>query len=87
MLNQALALSAQETQAWATGFEFLQTLRLRAQLQAESASGDTLDAAASVHQPNLIAVDQLNHVDRRILKEALRMARQLQQRLEMDYDR
>jgi len=86
-VGDALGLSAQETQAWATGFEFLQLLRLRAQIQAESAFGDTLASAEGAHQPNLMAVEQLNHVDRRILKEALRMARQLQQRLEMDYAR
>lgn len=83
----ALGLSSQETQAWATGFEFLQMLRLRAQIQAESAHKEAGTSAQMQTSPNAMEVDQLNHVDRRILKEALRMAQQLQQRLEMDYAR
>ena len=86
-VGQALGLSVQETEAWATGFEFLQMLRLRAQIQAESMHSDASAPAPGHGQPNLMKIDQLNHVDRRILKEALRMARQLQQRLEMDYAR
>ena len=37
--------------------------------------------------PNRIAVDTLNDIDRRILKESLRVMRSLQQRLKLDYER
>jgi len=32
-------------------------------------------------------VEQLNDIDRRILKETFRVARSLQQRLQLDYER
>ncbi len=71
---QALGIPAHEGEAWAEAFEILQTLRLRVQLA---------DAAAT----NLVALESLNDIDRRMLKEALRVARQLQQRLVLDYAR
>ena len=37
--------------------------------------------------PNAIDVSELNDIDRRVLKESLRMIRSLQQRLELDYRR
>ena len=37
--------------------------------------------------PNLVDVGALNHIDRRMLRESLRIARTLQQRLELDYRR
>jgi hypothetical protein len=37
--------------------------------------------------PNLIDLESLDAVDARMLQEALRMARQLLQRLELDYRR
>ena len=52
-------------------------LRLRVQLE------DSVDAA----QPNRIVVASLNDIDRRILKESFRIARALQQRLQLDYER
>lgn len=72
-----LGLAPHEYQAWTGGFEFLQMLRLRVQLE------DAVDAA----RPNRIVVDSLNDIDRRILKESFRVARSLQQRLQMDYER
>jgi CBS domain-containing protein len=38
-------------------------------------------------QPNELEVASLNDIDRRVLKESLRFARRLQQRLELDYQR
>lgn len=76
-VGSALGLAAAEYQAWASGFEFLQDFRLHIQLE-----GSTLSA-----QPNHIELAQLNQIDRRILKETLVLARSLQQRLELDYDR
>jgi CBS domain-containing protein len=34
-----------------------------------------------------MAVADLNDIDQRILRESMRVARQLQQRLQMDYER
>ncbi len=72
-----LGLAAHEHEAWTGGFEFLQMLRLRVQLE------DPADAA----RPNLLVVAGLNDIDRRILKESFRVARALQQRLQLDYER
>lgn len=70
-----------ETGAWVGGFEFLQILRLRVQLEAHG------PGAGNAAPPNRIVVNQLNDIDRRILRESFRVARQLQQRLQLDYDR
>ena len=72
-----LGLAPSEYQAWVSGFEFLQTLRLRVQLEG----------TASPLQPNHLKVDRLNDIDRRILRESFRVARSLQQRLQLDYER
>ncbi|MDP1888742.1 DUF294 nucleotidyltransferase-like domain-containing protein [Polaromonas sp.] len=72
-----LGLAPSEYQAWVSGFEFLQTLRLRVQLEG----------TASPQQPNHLKVDRLNDIDRRILRESFRVARSLQQRLQLDYER
>jgi len=72
-----LGLAASEYGAWVGGFEFLQTLRLRVQLEG----------TAPPQQPNHILLESLNNIDRRILREAFRIARSLQQRLQLDYDR
>ncbi len=75
--GRVLGLEESEYDAWASAFEFLQLLRLRVQL------GESADA----NEPNSIAVSSLNDIDRRILKESFRMARSLQQRLQLDFDR
>ena len=72
-----MGVPEREYQAWVGGFEFLQMLRLRAQLDGTTV-GDN---------PNRIAVDQLNDIDRRILRETLRVLRSLQQRVKLDYER
>ena len=77
-----LGVPATEYEAWVGGFEFLQMLRLRVQL--ERAGGD---ASADDAQPNHVAVAALNDIDRRILKESFRVGRSLQQRLRLDYER
>ena len=58
-------------------FQFVQMLRLRAQDSLEHDSGDPA--------PNRIDPDALNSLDRRILREALRQARKLQNRVALDY--
>jgi CBS domain-containing protein len=72
-----LGLASSEYEAWIAAFEFLQMLRLRIQLEG----------AAAADSPNRLQVSGLNDIDRRILKEAFRLARLLQQRLQLDYER
>jgi CBS domain-containing protein len=71
----AVGVGEAESDGWVEGFDFLQYLRLRAQI------GPDRQALG----PNQIEVRSLSDIDRRILKEAFRMARRLQQRLELDY--
>lgn len=72
-----LRLPATKYQAWVVAFEFLQMLRLRVQVEGPP----------DMAHPNRIRLDSLNDIDRRILKESLRVARELQQRLQLEYDR
>jgi len=74
---------AQEAEAWVGGFEYLQMLRLQVQLARDG----RIAADGSAANPNLIDLASLNDIDRRVLKESLRIARRLQQRIEMDYNR
>lgn len=69
-----LAVPAAEISAWISGFEYLQLLRLGVQA-----------AGAAPSLANRIEVASLNEIDRRVLRETLRVARRLQQRLELDY--
>lgn len=75
-----LGVPLQEGQAWVSAFEFLQMLRLQVQIGAEPALGGS-------QNPNLIDVSTLNEIDLRMLKETCKIARRLQQRLELDYQR
>jgi len=75
--GQRMGLAAGEYQAWSTSFEFLQMLRLRVQLESD----------VPLAEPNRIEVAALNDIDRRVLRECLRVARMLQRRLRMDYER
>ena len=72
-----LQLAQTEYSAWVGAFEFLQMLRLRIQLEGQTEDG----------MPNSIQVATLNDIDRRILRESMRIARQLQQRMQLDYER
>jgi len=79
----AMGVPPREAQAWVGGFEYLQLLRLQVQLTRERReAGDADDS-----NPNQVDVDALNDIDRRVLKESLRIARRLQQRIELDYAR
>lgn len=69
-------ISPDEASAVVDAFNFIQLLRLRHQ-HSEQTQGRQGD--------NLIRPDDLNEVERRILKEAFRQARRLQQRLKLDY--
>ncbi len=72
----AMGLARAEYEGWIGSFEFLQMLRLRTQLEGAGGEGG-----------NRLAVARLNDIDRRILKASLRLGRQLQQRLRLDYER
>ncbi|MBK8073200.1 MAG: CBS domain-containing protein [Ramlibacter sp.] len=72
-----MGVPANESGAWVGAFEFMQVLRLHAQLEGTTI-GDN---------PNRVDVKSLNDIDRRILKESFRVARQLQQRMQLDYER
>lgn len=76
--GRALGLQPREFESWASAFEFLQTLRLRVQLEPGVARSD---------QPNRLQVASLSDIDRRILASSLREARSLRQRIEMDWVR
>ncbi len=76
-IGRVLQVTEAESQAWIAAFEYLQTLRLAAQIDGHSIGGN----------PNAVDVDQLNSVDRTILRESLSKVRNLQQHLELDYVR
>jgi CBS domain-containing protein len=59
-------------------FEFLQMLRLRVQIAQPDAPAD---------KANQVELSTLNDIDRRMLKESFRVARRLQQKMELDYQR
>lgn len=69
-------ISPDESAAAIDAFNFVQLMRLRHQ-HSEQLQGREGD--------NLIRPDDLNEVERRILKEAFRQARKIQQRLKLDY--
>ena len=71
-----MSISPDEAAAVIDGFNFIQLLRLRHQ-HSEQMQGREGN--------NLIRPDDLNEVERRILKEAFRQARKVQQRLKLDY--
>ncbi|HEX4884841.1 MAG TPA: DUF294 nucleotidyltransferase-like domain-containing protein [Casimicrobiaceae bacterium] len=69
-----LGIEARHVEATVEGFHFLQLLRLRLQ-----------DVAPGAAAANRLDPDVLNEVDQRMLKEAFRQARKLQQRLVQTY--
>jgi CBS domain-containing protein len=73
---KAGVVPAHEAEAWCVAYDFIQLLRLRRH-QALQAKAQPLD--------NHINPDELNDLDRRILKEAFRQARKLQSRVALDY--
>lgn len=77
-----MGVPRQEFESWAGAFEVLQDFRLRAQLKSPR---DSLHAGAAY--PNHIDLDDLNDLELRVLREVLHLARELQQRLEMDWVR
>jgi len=64
-------------QDWVATFEFLQTLRLKAQIDDELIDNN----------PNVLDVDKLSKVDKVVLKAAFNICKTMQQRLKLDYVR
>ena len=69
-------IGAEEAEGWITAMNYVQVSRLRHQ-HAQLARGEPSD--------NYVNPDRLTPLERRLLKEALRSARGLQQRLQIDY--
>jgi CBS domain-containing protein len=78
-LGESGRLPEVDVRAWVPSFEFFQLMRLRAQhRRAETYSGNG-------DNPNEVELAELSALDRRIVKEAFRQARKVQQRLALDY--
>jgi len=71
-----LNIPESEVEAWLSAFFFIQMLRLHGQHE-EMQEGRAMD--------NRVNPDELNDLDRRILKESFRQARKVQARLALDY--
>ncbi|MDX5363367.1 MAG: DUF294 nucleotidyltransferase-like domain-containing protein [Pseudazoarcus pumilus] len=71
-----MGIRSEEISAILDGFHFIQLLRLRSQ---------HLDTEHDAPGDNCVRPEDLNELDRRILKEAFRQARKLQLRLKLDY--
>jgi CBS domain-containing protein len=81
---KSIGIDPREGEAWVSAFEYLQSLRLQVQLASwEARAGPS----ATQDNANLIDIGTLNEIDRRMLKESMRIAQRLQQRMEMDYQR
>lgn len=76
LASQRLSIRTDEINAVLEGLNFIQFLRLRHQC---------LDVEPGAQGDNLINPDDLNELDRRILKESFRQARKIQTRLKLDY--
>ena len=74
-----LGMDPADVVSWCEAFEYLQMLRLRT--QHRRAAGEIPPADA----PNFVPLASLSELDRRVLKEALRQVRKLQQSLQLDY--
>jgi CBS domain-containing protein len=73
---QRLSIREEEINAILEGLDFIQLLRLRHQY---------LEGEPGRQGDNLVNPDDLNELDRRILKESFRQARKIQSRLKLDY--
>ena len=78
-LGESGRLPEVDVRAWVPSFEFFQLMRLRAQHRRAQTY------AAGDDNPNEIELADLSALDRRIVNEAFRQARKVQQRLELDY--
>ncbi len=76
LASKRLSIRDDEINAVLEGLDFIQLLRLQHQY---------LEGEPGTQGDNLINPDDLNELDRRILKESFRQARKIQTRLKLDY--
>ena len=75
--GERLGIPVSEYRGWLRAFDHLQTLRLRQQTKPDRDPG----------RANCLDVDDLDQVDRQVLKVSFSVIRDLQQRLRLDYVR
>ncbi len=85
-----MRVANEEVNAYVDAFHFIQLLRLRnaeamAHQAGQHAGAAYVTTGKAEANPNRVVIESLNKLDRRILKEALRQARKLQSRLELDF--
>ena len=73
-IGPLLHMSSQDSEGWIAAFEYLQMLRLQVQMS------DT-----PLEHANQVAYEELNHIDRHILKESFRTARRVLSKIGRDY--
>ncbi len=73
-------LPRDDVEGWIDAFEFMQLMRLREQHRRAERPADDHGA-----NPNVVDPRRLSPLDRRILREAFRQGRKIQQRLELDF--
>ncbi len=76
-IAKSLGYDDQRARDWVGSFEFLQTLRLRAQLQDKHPGNN----------PNALDIATLSKVDKVVFKASLNVTRTMQQRMGLDYVR
>jgi CBS domain-containing protein len=67
-----------DVRGWIAAFEFFQLMRLREQHRR-------VDVDSTERNPNLVDLEHMSALDRRVINEAFRQARKLQQRLQLDF--
>jgi CBS domain-containing protein len=75
--SERMGIAQTEYRSWVTAFDFLQTLRLKRQILSP---GDHANA-------NAVRLEDLNLLDRQMLKSSFQAIRSLQQRLKLDFVR
>jgi CBS domain-containing protein len=78
-LGESGRLPADDVRAWIPSFEYFQLMRLRTQHRRAETYVDVKE------NPNEVELAELSALDRRIVNEAFRQARKVQQRLELDF--
>jgi CBS domain-containing protein len=78
-LGEAGRLPQDDVRGWIASFEYFQLMRLRAQHRRAQTY------VAEKENPNEVELGHLSALDRRIINEAFRQARKVQQRLELDF--
>ena len=82
---EAMNVPMAEAQSWVAAFDVLQMLRLQRQVRLAQPTDADADADADKANANAIDVNELSAIDRRLLKEAMRQVRALQQRIQLDF--